>query len=376
MKQKLLNLFTWRATLLVALLCTSFGNAWGQETETLTFTASNGSLSQTSPNTNEGITWSGSTELTGQTTSTTLTSSSITGIVKEVIVNSKVGNTNTTYTIKVEAGELTQTISDLTNKNPQDNVFGSSSSNYYVNGEIKVTITRNNTKKDVTVNYIKVTYVSKATIPAPGALDKDANPAKYYGTYSNKCQFVVHEGLTVSTVSVAGGVLTVTDYNYDQDNPKIIPANTGVMISASNNTATYTVDLKLATVPAIDGNMLRPTGDNGITATAMGNADSGCLFYYLTINSENDQIGFYRRNDTGAAFDMNTDAAKNKAYLAVPSGQVGNVKGYTFGDGTNSIKAVETEKAESNAIYNLAGQRVSKMQKGIYVVNGKKVLVK
>ena len=40
------------------------------------------------------------------------------------------------------------------------------------------------------------------------------------------------------------------------------------------------------------------------------------------------------------------------------------------------IKAVETTETESKAIYNLAGQRVSKMQKGIYIVNGKKVLVK
>ena len=52
------------------------------------------------------------------------------------------------------------------------------------------------------------------------------------------------------------------------------------------------------------------------------------------------------------------------------------VKGFALSDFVNGIKAVETQKAESNVIYNLAGQRISKMQKGIYIVNGKKVLVK
>ena len=66
----------------------------------------------------------------------------------------------------------------------------------------------------------------------------------------------------------------------------------------------------------------------------------------------------------------------NKAYLAVPAAQVGSIKGFSFNDVVDGIKAVETTETENNAIYNLAGQRVSKMQKGIYIVNGKKVLVK
>jgi hypothetical protein len=86
-----------------------------------------------------------------------------------------------------------------------------------------------------------------------------------------------------------------------------------------------------------------------------------------------DQIGFYRRNETGAAFAMNVP---NKAYLAVPENQTGNVKGFSFNEVVDGIQAVETEKAKNDVIYNLAGQRVSKMQKGLYIVNGKKVLVK
>lgn len=44
-------------------------------------------------------------------------------------------------------------------------------------------------------------------------------------------------------------------------------------------------------------------------------------------------------------------------------------------DAIEGVNATVT-KTGSNAIYNLSGQRVQKMQKGIYIVNGKKILVK
>ena len=46
--------------------------------------------------------------------------------------------------------------------------------------------------------------------------------------------------------------------------------------------------------------------------------------------------------------------------------------GFGDADAISSIKA-ETENAE---IFNLAGQRLQKLQKGINIVNGKKVLVR
>ena len=45
-------------------------------------------------------------------------------------------------------------------------------------------------------------------------------------------------------------------------------------------------------------------------------------------------------------------------------------------DPTTDIQGVEIETPTKVAIYNLAGQRVSKATKGIYIINGKKVLVK
>ena len=61
-----------------------------------------------------------------------------------------------------------------------------------------------------------------------------------------------------------------------------------------------------------------------------------------------------------------------KAYLSVPAG----VKAfYGFDDDeATGIKALSNSPLKGESIYNLAGQRISKMQKGINIINGRKVL--
>ena len=49
---------------------------------------------------------------------------------------------------------------------------------------------------------------------------------------------------------------------------------------------------------------------------------------------------------------------------------------FAFGEGTTGVENVEVENA-SNVIYDLTGRRVEEIAApGIYIVNGKKVLVK
>lgn len=71
----------------------------------------------------------------------------------------------------------------------------------------------------------------------------------------------------------------------------------------------------------------------------------------------------------------------NKAYIdkTAISDLGGAVKAFiSFGDDATKINAVENEQLSLGdaEIYNLAGQRMSKLQRGINIVNGKKVLVK
>ncbi len=68
-----------------------------------------------------------------------------------------------------------------------------------------------------------------------------------------------------------------------------------------------------------------------------------------------------------------------KALLPASEVPGGNVKAFTFvfNDIATGVRTIETVSAEEAAkIFNLAGQRMSKMQRGINIMNGKKVLVK
>ncbi len=84
-----------------------------------------------------------------------------------------------------------------------------------------------------------------------------------------------------------------------------------------------------------------------------------------------DRIGFYHVNN--AAFALKA----NRAYLHIDGG---SVKGFAINwdqlaDGVNSL-APSSSIVGDGHIYNLAGQRVSKLQRGVNIVNGRKVIVK
>ena len=62
-----------------------------------------------------------------------------------------------------------------------------------------------------------------------------------------------------------------------------------------------------------------------------------------------------------------------RAYFDVPT--VAEIKSFSFdGEDADAISLIQTDAEENDAIYNIAGQRMGKMQKGINIVNGKKVL--
>ena len=71
-----------------------------------------------------------------------------------------------------------------------------------------------------------------------------------------------------------------------------------------------------------------------------------------------------------------TEIGAGHAYLPMPTGEA--VAAYTFRLGTtDGITSVEADGDADTTVYNLNGQRVEAMQKGrIYIVNGKKVIVK
>lgn len=189
-----------------------------------------------------------------------------------------------------------------------------------------------------------------------------------YGTYSNTSAWVVPADLVVSEVCVLDGELAI--YSYEEGD--VVPANAGVLVSAmegGNYNVVLTSDAATAS-PSGGENSLVGTGD-GITATDMEKANTE--FFRLTMQGGT-TIGFFWGAEDGAAFDLGA----NKAYLAVATenlGLAGSARGgLWFNDNEQSIDTIEMNTATT--IYTLNGVKVNELQKGLNIVNGKKVMVK
>lgn len=141
-----------------------------------------------------------------------------------------------------------------------------------------------------------------------------------------------------------------------------IPAETPVVLKAGADTYNFTI----TTADAFSGtNYL----EGQIAAFSVSEDDvTNKVYYTLQRNAADTQTGFYPKTAAGSI-------AGFKAYLPSSAFGGGGVKGFTFifEDDADAIVS-PFEKTEEGAIYNLAGQRISKMQKGINIVNGKKIL--
>ena len=135
-----------------------------------------------------------------------------------------------------------------------------------------------------------------------------------------------------------------------------IPAGTAVVIGGTY----YNKLAAVSTTADTEGNVL--LGSDG---TVIG----GDGIYALAQKSG--VVGFYPVAST-------VTIPAGKAYLEyTPSSGSGEVKGFTFvfDEDATSIQAINNgQQTTDGAIYNLAGQRLQKIQKGINIINGKKVL--
>ena len=148
----------------------------------------------------------------------------------------------------------------------------------------------------------------------------------------------------------------------------ILPANTGLILEGEGEHL-FNITSSAATVD-VDANLLTGTlTDTEITKEA-GNS------YYILADGE-EGIGFYNPIYDGDEAKFNN--AANKAYLVVPAEQAEGIACYSFrfGEGTTGIEEITENREQSTVIYDLTGRRVEAITApGIYVVNGKKVLVK
>ena len=173
------------------------------------------------------------------------------------------------------------------------------------------------------------------------------------------------------------GVYTITSvgngYAHMEAVTGTLPANTGVVVKADEGKYTF---VQSSTAPAnIDKGLLKGTLTR---EQIIKDADKE---YYI-LSDEYDPVGFYIAGNGAKNEYFWNDA--NKAYLVISKEMAQGSTGFRFDiDGTTAIEEMAEQRAESKEqrakskeAYDLAGRKVAKPSKGIYIINGKKVIVK
>ena len=184
-----------------------------------------------------------------------------------------------------------------------------------------------------------------------------------YATYYNSTyDYKLPEGLTGYTaINPSAGKITLKP---EYEAGDVVPAGEALVLKGAEGS--YDLVYNASATSPIAENLLK--GTDAAAATTGGDK-----YYKLSYDSDGNNLGFYWATADGAAF---TNGA-HKAYLALTDAQASSVKGFRldFDEATGITEL--TEKTEgTEGIYNLNGQRLNGVQKGINIVNGKKVLVK
>ena len=164
-------------------------------------------------------------------------------------------------------------------------------------------------------------------------------------------------GVTAYKASVSGTTVTFTALD------QTVPANTGVLLKG-----TGTVNIPVAaTGTAVEGNDFL-VNNGGTTFT--GDAS----YYYFGLVKDSDPLTFRKfvPSDTAIPAD--------KAYLKVLKSSVGDLaRGleFVFDDEVTGVNEVRSQKEDVRSEwFDLQGRKVAQPQKGLYIVNGKKVVLK
>ena len=184
-------------------------------------------------------------------------------------------------------------------------------------------------------------------------------PLSGIGTFSAKGQVLLPEGLTAyycNTYNKENAAISV--FGIDGN---IVPAATGVLLEGEPG-ATFTLTGACGEAPTITDNELV-----AVTESTHINATDGAYTNFMMSGGK-----FIRIADESEDVKM----PAHRAYLPLLTDAVGNAKSVTLLWETTGIESLSTSPKGEGNIYNLNGQKLSAPQKGINIINGRKVIVK
>ena len=192
------------------------------------------------------------------------------------------------------------------------------------------------------------TAIASYNVPANSASEA------YWATfYSNAGNYQAPEGTQVFTVSLAGTGITMNEVS-----DRIAKSGEGVVLKKTT-TGNFTMTLT-ETAPAGD------FSSNNLTGTMTSITNPGNAYVLGGTNG----AGFYKLKDTGTI-------GANKAYLTYSGGGGAGAREFFLFDEATGIEMPTVEDVNADDVfYDLQGRRVATPAKGLYIVNGKKVMVK
>ena len=179
-------------------------------------------------------------------------------------------------------------------------------------------------------------------------------------TFSAPFPTVVPANTTAYSVATQtdGNITSVNTYTVATAG-EAIPANTGVILLGSNTSLTMLPRTTEEIVTIEDGALKHSAGaPKDITSENS----------YVLANKTTGW-GFYKVGASASALPM------NKAYLVLPTNTPQSFVRCFFGN-TTGLDSTPLQNASTNNIYDLSGRQVKVASKGVYIINGKKVLVK
>ena len=205
------------------------------------------------------------------------------------------------------------------------------------------------------------TYFSVNGLKAPSSFIKTAEVIKV--TAAGYATWASNSPLDFTGKNIEAYIATAkgdgTSVNYTQIYK--VPANTGVLLHYTGGKTEEIPTFDGTDADDVDGNLFQVG-----TGSAVASVD-GDLHNYI-LNNGSKGIGFYRA--------AGQTVAKNRAYLQIDE-STSDVRGFIYLPGTDLVGIQNVEiNTEKDVFFNLSGQRVTKPTRGLYIVNGKKVMIK
>lgn len=178
-----------------------------------------------------------------------------------------------------------------------------------------------------------------------------------YATYATTNNVKVPSDVKVMTVTVNDDNSTITLNEIPANT--VIPAGTGILVKAAagNHDFVVTSDKSEESEALTNNDLVAATTD----VTSNDNK-------YFALTKIGDKVGF-------ALVANGVVIPAGKAYLEVPEGNTHAAKFFGLDGEATGINSVKTAKADG-AYYTLEGVKTTKPVKGIYIHNGKKIVVK